>query len=377
MKKIFLIFLILFNCKSFSQSSKEFLLNDNEKINNSLLTNIIAESKDYGYNLYRDNEEDFIFHDGLYKYLILTKKINNDNSEGFPKYFAGYIRKKVFFTEKDIEVATPWKLETEITLLEYEIISATKIINFFSKIKNDIEGFITKGGFSKTEKFTKVNFQSFSGSYYDLLEINTIEKPCLKSENDENKCVIEHSFSNGVCYTSETTSNGKLLKKHSFFFNLEDKDLSKLIAGFNKMAESDDKMLDRVKYTIAGKDIRNVNQYDLETMVEIFIDDCKINNLNINNKYIIKATFEPLENNVIALSFAYGDDSLVKIKVDPQRWTKSSIEKKWYILYHELGHDVLNLEHGQGGKMMYNFADKEYSWEDFFKDKDYMFKYKK
>ena len=46
-----------------------------------------------------------------------------------------------------------------------------------------------------------------------------------------------------------------------------------------------------------------------------------------------------------------------------------------YILYHELGHDVLNLEHGQGGKMMFNFADRDYSWDEFFKDKEYMFSY--
>ena len=58
--------------------------------------------------------------------------------------------------------------------------------------------------------------------------------------------------------------------------------------------------------------------------------------------------------------------------MDPEKWAKSSIEKRWYVLYHELGHDVLNLEHGQGGKMMFNFADKEYTWDDFFKDKDYM-----
>jgi hypothetical protein len=42
-------------------------------------------------------------------------------------------------------------------------------------------------------------------------------------------------------------------------------------------------------------------------------------------------------------------------------------------MYHELGHDVLNLQHGQGGKMMFNYTEKDYTWGDFFKDKDYMF----
>ena len=43
-------------------------------------------------------------------------------------------------------------------------------------------------------------------------------------------------------------------------------------------------------------------------------------------------------------------------------------------IYHELGHDVLNLMHGQGGKMMFNFTEEEYSWKDFFIDRDNMFK---
>ena len=69
--------------------------------------------------------------------------------------------------------------------------------------------------------------------------------------------------------------------------------------------------------------------------------------------------------------------SIIKIVVDDVEWTKASIEKRWYVLYHELGHDVLNLEHGQGGKMMFSLAEKEYSWDDFFKDKEYMFNFKK
>ncbi|MDB2495459.1 hypothetical protein N9X07_04660, partial [Flavobacteriaceae bacterium] len=75
---------------------------------------------------------------------------------------------------------------------------------------------------------------------------------------------------------------------------------------------------------------------------------------------------------VIALSYGMNNDSKIIIKVDPKKWAEASLEKKWYILYHELGHDILNLEHGEGGKMMFNFADKEYSWDDFIEDKKYM-----
>ena len=62
-------------------------------------------------------------------------------------------------------------------------------------------------------------------------------------------------------------------------------------------------------------------------------------------------------------------------QIDPEKWAKSSSQKRWYVLYHELGHDVLNLEHGQGGKMMFNFVDRNYTWDEFFNDKQYMFNF--
>ena len=49
------------------------------------------------------------------------------------------------------------------------------------------------------------------------------------------------------------------------------------------------------------------------------------------------------------------------------------LTKKWYVIYHELGHDVLNLDHGEGGKMMFNFADREYTWDEFYMKKRYLF----
>lgn len=59
------------------------------------------------------------------------------------------------------------------------------------------------------------------------------------------------------------------------------------------------------------------------------------------------------------------DDFNIFLKVDPGKWSRASIVKRWYILYHELGHDVLNFEHGEGGKMMFNFTEEDYSWEVF------------
>ena len=66
-------------------------------------------------------------------------------------------------------------------------------------------------------------------------------------------------------------------------------------------------------------------------------------------------------------------NSKIIIKVDPEKWGTASEEKRWYILYHELGHDVLNLEHGECGAMMNEYAKPDYTWSELEKDKTTMF----
>jgi len=142
--------------------------------------------------------------------------------------------------------------------------------------------------------------------------------------------------------------------------------------------------------TVSARDAKIVDEYDLEAMVNVFLDDY-CNNLfedgfwgesveitryleRFKNMFNIKATFVPLEGDALALSYGFNDIKNIIIKVDPEKWAKASSAKRWYTLYHELGHDVFDFEHGQGGKMMFNFADRDYNWETFEKDRNYMFK---
>jgi hypothetical protein len=133
-------------------------------------------------------------------------------------------------------------------------------------------------------------------------------------------------------------------------------------------------------------DTTNLNEFDIKPMIELFIEDHKgfmgyyygFNSLNMPpmpGEQKITATFEPLEGNTLAMSYGYGKDDQIIIKIDPEKWAKASSIKRWYILYHELGHDYLNLEHGQGGKMMFNFPlSSEITIENFVEDRNYMFK---
>lgn len=139
-----------------------------------------------------------------------------------------------------------------------------------------------------------------------------------------------------------------------------------------------------------GNSYNKSNEYDLEFMVNLFLDDIinnnlergepslLIKNLRLNRKSAINgirisATFTPLDGNALALSYGMNDNKNIILKVDPEGWSKASSAKKWYTLYHELGHDVLNFEHGQGGKMMFNYSEEDYTWEDFNDDRNYMF----
>lgn len=140
--------------------------------------------------------------------------------------------------------------------------------------------------------------------------------------------------------------------------------------------------------------------YDLDQMVEIFLDDFRgylmdfkvhqaiwqrddeeysrfeilaADILDRLNLIQTTATFENLDGSTLALSYGINNEEQIIIKVDPDNWLKSDAPNKWYILYHELGHDVFNFKHGQGGRMMFNYPTKNYTWDEFFKDRDAMF----
>jgi hypothetical protein len=145
------------------------------------------------------------------------------------------------------------------------------------------------------------------------------------------------------------------------------------------------------------KSFEENNYYDLEKLVKLFLEDFKAIDINaalflasdendMNNRFPslnlweiedlkIDAAFSKLNGNTIAISYGINRDNEIIIRVDPKKWENASKVKKWYVIYHELGHDVLNLKHGQGGRMMFNFPTKEYTWEEFFMDRDSMFDY--
>jgi hypothetical protein len=308
--------------------------------------------------------------DGLDQYFALFKKIESANDEGFPYSSIGSIWKKYSFAGKEGK-ENIWKIETEMYLTQYPNESSSEIKNCYKKIKNDIVKNNIKNNYTASQSSNKLNYKSILGHNYDIIEESILIKP-LPIKDSKEIYYSENIYTNGEYLESEKGNNYNYLT-----FSFTEKGMSEFNEKMIEFLTSSQKSNENIRFTIGNQDIRKINQYDLEAMVKFFLEDCKKSNIKVPEIKTLNATFEPLEGDVIALSYAFGDDSLIKIKVDPENWAKSNIEKRWYVLYHELGHDILNLEHGQGGKMMFNFADKEYSWDDFFQDKEYMMNFKK
>jgi hypothetical protein len=361
--RIIICLLLFTNFISKAQTANDFLINDDDKLMKKL-SDIIIESKKFNYETIRDENGEMIFlnYDGINDFLYLTKKIQ---PKDLNLEFTGSITKKYYFNSKTIEDAIVWRIDTEIYITPIAKISDETIKNKYSQIKNNILNNYRKKEYSVVNKINKFNFESFYKIKYDIIESSNIKRLC---ENLFENCQYEFNFNIG-----ETLVKKKNLIFYHLFFSVVDFDTEQLSYGINKKIEKINENYELLKFNIGGVDIRNINQYDIKSFIEVFINDCENNKIKIQKDMIISANFEPLDGNIIALAYGLGDDSKVIIKVDPLKWKEASIEKKWYIIYHELGHDILNLNHGEAGKMMFNFADKEYSWKDFLEDKEYMF----
>ena len=369
-KNILLIYIFILTFKINGQTAKDFLVNDSEKIFKKNITTIISDGNNAGYSLNRNDKNEFIFTDGMHDIVILKKTIDTPYSEGFPDNSIGWIFKKFYFSGSDINKKICIKIESEIILNKYSNVNAMQIKNYFNNLKKDITSNITKNKYEFFKSENLLNFKSLTGQFYDICLEQTFNKKC-KDSQDFCEGII---FSSGESYNFDKSNNQE---DYYFSFTVKNKEMSELFDMITKTSSKSSKSMENsinnIRFVINGVDMRKINEYDLESMIQFFLKDCNRNNIKLKDQNSIIATFEPLEGNTIALAYGFGNDSLIKIKVDPEKWMQASIEKKWYVIYHELGHDVLNLEHGQAGKMMFNFADKEYTWDEFFMDKEYMF----
>ena len=120
--------------------------------------------------------------------------------------------------------------------------------------------------------------------------------------------------------------------------------------------------------------VEYLNPFALKEYIGVFVADAK-NNFGYDFSYIynyeVNIVFDSqdehiLENQgVIAYTDAMRDDKRVNIIVNPEAWLNASPAKRLAIIYHELGHDILNLEHkAEEGPLMSKYAREDFSFED-------------
>lgn len=76
------------------------------------------------------------------------------------------------------------------------------------------------------------------------------------------------------------------------------------------------------------------------------------NNFTICSRDGEDVTFSSLDDSTIAIAVGMDNNCKINMLIDINKWNKSSFEERLFIMFHELGHDVLNLRHNEGIRMM-------------------------
>ena len=115
----------------------------------------------------------------------------------------------------------------------------------------------------------------------------------------------------------------------------------------------------------------NLNSYDLESYLNVFYYDLYVNApgyfgddiptvaFKVMQKHKSRIYFKEIPanqrneaSNILALAWGMFDDCRVQIQVNPNEWHKADNVRRLWIIYHELCHDVFNLEHECGIALM-------------------------
>ena len=301
-------------------------------------------------------------------------------SNNYSNFYYGFSYKNPKNWENDngsgmITVFRTYNYDSSINLSINVLKNRGKFFNISSHDVYDSigENELIKGLFSKLEglrgdiqniTMKKSYFKNVPTLYIDFEEI---------IKDDDIEIVFQHLLYQFLVKQMQFTI---ALSVPEFFYKIKPDYYDSLFYNFGLIQTfNNNEFIDEKKFIINGIDIREVDTYQLKSMIKVFLDDCKSNNIIKLLPKKLEAIFEPLDSSTLGLSYGKERDDIIFIKIDPKGWAEASLTKKWYLIYHELGHDVLNLEHGEGGKMMFNFSDRKYNWKEFFQDKNDMFNY--
>lgn len=92
------------------------------------------------------------------------------------------------------------------------------------------------------------------------------------------------------------------------------------------------------------------------------IDMYDINDTIYSNQLINPTfTFTSLPNEQIAIAEGMNKDCCIHLIIDSEQWMQANYMEKYFIMFHELGHDVFNFKHSDGLRLM---ATTEFHYDD-------------
>ena len=330
-------------------------------------------------NIIRKFGSSYILHLTFNRFMYVT----DDDLKGnqfFPleenTFTTARVDKIYYGIKKDFELRP--NIFKIVTIFSKTGLSNNDFDEFNQRVKNITEQKLSDKNYSETSfaKRRGVNLDKFDSEYFTIWDYNSengkkrwalFKMPLMKSTLYTNRDIIEgiKEVSDYKYPLSQVYLGNNIINKGKLYVTIMD------VRDFFTNFEVIDKK--EKKFMINDNDIRDINVFQLEDMVNVFLDDCQENNIPVNRNQNIYVEFVSLEDSKLAVAYGIDDDNTIAVRVDPIRWEKASLSKKWYLMYHELGHDVLNLRHGDGGKMMFNYSESDYSWDDFFEEKSFMF----
>jgi hypothetical protein len=148
--------------------------------------------------------------------------------------------------------------------------------------------------------------------------------------------------------------------------------------GGDKVKEGNANFIDRrrknkEKYKLGGYVVTDIDWNDWDTFVDVFIKEYEKKVGIIVNRDNLTAEHDKTIETIVKSS-GKDNDEQIEIYFNKKLWKKANIDTRLYVLFHELGRDILNLDYNQGGKMTSKLSDGDsYNWNQFKVDSDVMF----
>ena len=122
---------------------------------------------------------------------------------------------------------------------------------------------------------------------------------------------------------------------------------------------------------------QDLNPFDLDAYSALFAAD-----IVVFHKATIQGTmfkkylsFGQLPDGIIGLANGMSENCVNKVTINPDEWNRANNWKRLWVVYHEIAHDIYNVQHGTGGVMMDPEIPTEVNFLDFFMAREELLSY--